>query len=92
MRQHFNRIKTAFPHTIPVLTGFSFLGIAYGILMTSKGFGVGWTFFNELYCLCRFGAIRRYIVLTSAFNPIYALIMTLMVNARHLFYGLSFFR
>ena len=31
-------VRAAFPHTIPVLTGFLFLGAAYGILMNSKGF------------------------------------------------------
>lgn len=90
MRQHFNRIKTAFPHTIPVLTGFSFLGIAYGILMTSKGFGVGWTFLMSFIAFAGSAQYVAILFLTSAFNPIYALIMTLMVNARHLFYGLSF--
>lgn len=33
---------TAFPHTIPVLTGFIVLGTAYGVLMQSKGYGTLW--------------------------------------------------
>lgn len=82
-------LKEAFPHTIPVLTGFTFLGIAYGILMSSKGYGVGWT---VLMSFMAFAGSAQYVAitfLTSAFNPIYALLMTLMVNARHLFYGIS---
>lgn len=82
-------LKAAFPHTIPVLTGFSFLGIAYGLLMESKGYGVGWTF---LMSTLAFAGSAQYVAitfLTSVFNPVYALLMTLLVNARHLFYGVS---
>ncbi len=82
-------LKAAFPYTIPVLTGFTFLGIAYGIIMNSKGYGVGWT---VLMSLLVFAGSAQYVAisfLTSAFNPIYAFLMTLMVNARHLFYGIS---
>ena len=43
MKEKITALKAAFPHTIPVLTGFTFLGAAYGILMSSKGYGVGWT-------------------------------------------------
>ena len=82
-------LKAAFPHTIPVLTGFTFLGIAYGVLMNTKGYGVGWT---ALASLLVFAGSAQYVAitfLTSVFNPIYALLMTLMINARHLFYGIS---
>lgn len=82
-------LKAAFPHTLPVFTGFIFLGIAYGILMKSKGYGVGWT---VLMSFMAFAGSAQYVAitfLTSIFNPIYALLMTLMVNARHLFYGIS---
>jgi len=81
--------KAAFPHTIPVLTGFVFLGVAYGILMNSKGYGFGWT---VLMSMMVFAGSMQYVaiaLLTSAFNPVAALLLTLMVNARHLFYGIS---
>lgn len=82
-------LKAAFPYTIPVFTGFTFLGIAYGILMNSKGYGFGWT---VLMSLLAFAGSMQYVaitLLTSIFNPISALLLTLMVNARHLFYGIS---
>ncbi len=82
-------LKAAFPLTIPVFTGYIFLGAAYGILMNSKGYGVGWT---ALFSLLAFAGSAQYLAitfLTSVFNPVYALLMTLMVNARHFFYGLS---
>ncbi len=82
-------LKTAFPHTLPVLTGFIFLGIAYGILMDTKGYGIIWVTFMSLITYAGSSQYVAITFLTSAFNPIYALIMTLTVNARHLFYGIS---
>ncbi len=89
MKEITRALKSAFPHTIPILTGFLFLGIAYGILMNSKGYGVGWT---ALMSFLAFAGSAQYVainLLTSVFNPVYALLLTLMVNARHLFYGIS---
>lgn len=89
MKEKIESLKAAFPHTIPVFTGFTFLGIAYGILMNSKGYGVGWT---ALMSLIVFTGASQYLAitfLTTAFNPLYALLMTIMVSARHLFYGIS---
>ena len=43
MEEKIKALRAAFPHTIPVFTGFIFLGAAYGILMNRKGYGVGWT-------------------------------------------------
>jgi len=82
-------LKAAFPYTIPVFTGFTFLGIAYGILMSSKDYGAGWTF---LMSLMVFAGSAQYLAinfLTSVFDPINAFLMTLIINARHLFYGIS---
>lgn len=82
-------MRAAFPHTIPVFTGFIFLGIAYGILMDSKGFGLGWTL---LMSAAVFAGSMQYVAITilaAPFSPLYALMMTLVVNARHLFYGVS---
>lgn len=89
LREKTKALKAAFPHTIPVFTGFTFLGIAYGILMNSKGYGAGWSI---LFSILVFAGSLQYVAitfLTSAFNPVYALLMSLMVNARHLFYGIS---
>jgi len=89
LKEKTRALRAAFPHTIPVFTGFTFLGIAYGILMNSKGYGAYWT---VLMSLMAFAGSAQYVAitfLTSIFNPVYALLMTLMVNARHLFYGIS---
>ncbi|HHX13877.1 MAG TPA: branched-chain amino acid transporter AzlC [Clostridiales bacterium] len=81
--------RAALPLTLPVLTGFLFLGIAFGVLMQTKGYHVGW---SVLMSICVFGGSIQFIavtLLTVAFNPLQAFLMSLLVNARHLFYGLS---
>lgn len=85
----FRALKAAFPHTIPVLTGFIFLGIAYGILMNSKGYGLLWTFLMSAVAFCGSMQFASITLLTVVFNPIQALMLSIMVNARHLFYGIS---
>ncbi len=89
MKEKNTAFKAAFPHTIPVFTGFIFLGIAYGILMSSKGYGLVWTILMSTIVYAGSAQYVAITFLTTAFNPVYALLMTLMVNARHLFYGIS---
>lgn len=82
-------LKPAFKYTIPVLMGYIFLGIAFGILLSSKGYHFGWAVLMSVLIYAgsmQFVAIN---LLTASFNPVIAIFMTLMVNARHLFYGLS---
>ena len=82
-------LKAAFPHTLPVMTGYLFLGMAFGILLHSTGLADGWALVMSLFIYAgsmQFVAIG---LLTSAFSPVSAFLITLMVNARHLFYGLS---
>lgn len=81
--------KAALPHTLPICVGFLFLGMSYGFLMKSKGFSF---IYPTLMSLFIFAGSMEFVtvnLLLSAFNPLYAFALTLMVNARHLFYGLS---
>jgi 4-azaleucine resistance transporter AzlC len=79
----------AFPNTIPVLTGFLFLGMAYGVLMQTKGYHVIWAVLMSAIAFCGSMQFVAITLLTIAFNPIQAFLLSLMVNARHLFYGIS---
>ena len=82
-------LKAAFPVTIPVLTGFLCLGIAYGVLMQSKGYGPLW---SVMMSAIAFGGSMQFVaitLLTTVFDPVQAFLLSVMVNARHLFYGLS---
>lgn len=79
----------AFPHTIPIFAGFWFLGLAYGIYMNVSGFSF---WYPMLMSLTVFAGSVEFVavnLLLGAFNPVQALLMTLMINARHLFYGIS---
>ena len=82
-------LRAALPATAAVMTGYFCLGFAYGLLMSAKGFGVIWTF---LMSAVVFGGSIQYLgvtLLASAFEPLSALLLSVMVNARHVFYGLS---
>lgn len=82
-------LKAAFPHTIPILTGFLFLGMTYGVYMNVSGFSF---WYPMLMSMTIFAGSMEFVtvnLLMGAFNPLQALSMTLMVNARHLFYGIS---
>ena len=81
--------RSAFPHTLPVLTGFAVLGIAYGVLMNTKGYGVFWAVLMSAAAFCGSMQFVAITLLTAAFNPVQALILSIMVNARHLFYGIA---
>ena len=79
----------AFPYTIPIFAGFWFLGMTYGIYMNVSGFSFWYPMLMSLTIFA--GSIEFVIVhmLLGAFNPLQAFAMTLMINARHLFYGIS---
>lgn len=82
-------IALAFPHTIPVLTGFLVLGMAYGVLMQSKGYSALWSVLMSAIAFCGSMQFAAVPLLLAPFHPLQALILSLMINARHLFYGLA---
>lgn len=82
-------LKAALPHTLPICIGFLFLGMSYGFLMRSKGFSFVYPMLMSLFIFAGSMEFVTVNLLLSAFNPLYAFFLTLMVNARHLFYGIS---
>ena len=82
-------LAAAFPHTVPVLTGYLVLGMAYGVLMQAKGYGAVWAFLMSAVAFCGSMQFVAITLLTGPFDPGGAFLMSLMVNARHLFYGVS---
>lgn len=82
-------LRAAFPYTIPILTGFLFLGVTYGVYMRSLGFSA---LYPIAMSLTVFAGSMEFVagnLLLGAFDPLQALVLTLTINARHLFYGLS---
>lgn len=89
-KKNFQKALTAaFPHTVPVLTGFSMLGMAYGVLMQKNGYGTLWAVLMSAIAYCGSMQFVAITLLTTVFNPLQAFLLSIMVNARHLFYGLS---
>lgn len=81
--------QAAIPYTLPICIGFLFLGMSYGFLMRSKGFSFLYPMFMSLFIFAGSMEFVTVNLLLSSFNPLYALALSLMVNARHLFYGIS---
>jgi len=82
-------LRAAFPYTVPILTGFLFLGATYGVYMRSLGFSA---LYPIAMSLTIFAGSMEFVtgnLLLGAFDPLQALVLTLTINARHLFYGLS---
>ena len=82
-------LKAAFPCTIPIMTGFIFLGTAYGIYMNASGFSFVYPLFMSMLI---YGGSLEFVaveMLLSPFAPLQVFIMALLIQARHLFYGLS---
>ena len=82
-------VKAAFPHTIPIMTGYLAVGMAYGVLMASKGYGFLWAGFVSAFAFCGSMQYVAITLLTTAFDPLQAFVLSLMVNARHLFFSLA---
>lgn len=81
--------KAAFPYTIPIMAGFGFLGLAYGIYMNSAGFSFLYPFVMSIII---FGGAMQFVavsMLTAPYAPLQTFIMVLLVQARHLFYSIS---
>ncbi len=81
--------RAAFPFTIPIFAGFFFLGLTYGVYMHVAGFSF---WYPMLMALTIFGGSLEFIaanMLLAPFAPLSALLIALLVQARHLFYGIA---
>ena len=82
-------LRAAFPHTIPIMAAFLFVGVTYGMLMRVAGFGF---VYPMAMSAAIYGGSVEFVVaelLQGAFQPLQAFLLTLMLNARHLFYGVA---
>ena len=92
MREHnivLSALKCAFPYTIPIFAGFWFLGLTYGNYMNVSGFSFVYPMVMSLLIFAGSVEFVAVNMLLGAFDPLQALVMTVMINARHLFYGIS---
>ena len=85
-------IRQAFVRSIPVMAGYVVLGIGFGVLMHAAGYGILWTLAMSLLI---YAGSMQYVgvgLLSGGASVITAILTTLMVNARHLFYSVSMIR
>lgn len=82
-------LKKAFLDTIPVLTGYVVLGIGFGIILNTRGYGAGWALAMSLFIYA--GSLQYVAIdlLSGGASLLTTALTSLMVNARHLFYGIS---
>ena len=89
MRQLKLALRAAFSRTIPVMVGYLFLGAAFGILLESKGYGFGWAALMSIFIYAGSMQFVAVDLLATGAGFLQVILMTLMVNIRHVFYGIS---
>ena len=82
-------LKAAFPVTVPVMTGYLCLGMAFGVLMKAGGYGPLWSAAMSLLVFAGSMQFLTISLLAAVFDPLQAFLLAIMVNARHIFYGLA---
>ena len=90
MKKGYKRaFQKAFPYTIPVLTGYLFIGIAFGVMFAEKGYSVWWAILMSLLVYAGSGQYLAVNFFVPGISFVQVIFMTLMVNIRHVFYGIS---
>ena len=82
-------IKQAFYKSLPVLAGYIILGIGFGILLRNAGYGLLWAFAMSSFI---YAGSMQYVgvgLIAGGASVVTAVLTTIMVNARHLFYSIS---
>jgi 4-azaleucine resistance transporter AzlC len=79
----------AFPHTLPIMAGFLFLGMTYGVYARVSGLDFWYPMLMSLLIYAGSAEFVAVNLLLGAFDPLLAFFTVLMINARHLFYGVS---
>lgn len=84
------QIRFAFLQSIPVMLGYLFLGFAFGLMLQNAGYSYWWAFLTSMVVYA--GSMQFVLVtlLSGGASLAYAAVMTLFINGRHIFYGLSF--
>ena len=82
-------LAAAFPVTLPVLIGYLAIGIAFGLMLEAIGYNFIWAFFMSLTIYAGSGQYLGVSLLAAAASLGTVAFMTLLINFRHLVYGLS---
>ena len=82
-------LKTVFLDTVPVMTGYLFLGISFGILLEEAGYGLPWAFSMALFMYAGSAQFLSVSLLANHASVLSSAIAIFLLNARHIFYGIS---
>lgn len=82
-------MKQVFLDTLPVLTGYLFLGAGFGILLSESGYSVWWALCMSIFVFAGSGQYLAVSLLSGGASLLSTAVATLLVNARHIFYGIS---
>ena len=82
-------VKKSFLSTLPVMAGYLFLGTGFGMLLHAKGYGILWAAAMSVFIYAGSMQYLAVDLLSGGAGLVTAAVTTLMVNARHLFYGIS---
>lgn len=88
-QENLSPLRRAFLATLPVMAGYLVLGTGFGILFQSRGYGLIWALAMSVFVYAGSMQYLAVDLLTGGVSLIAAAVTTLMVNARHLFYGIS---
>lgn len=89
MTEYKQAFKKAFPYTIPVLTGYLFIGIAFGVMYAEKGYSFLWAILMSLLVFAGSGQYLAVNFFVPGISFVQVIFLTFMVNVRHIFYGIS---
>ena len=89
MSQYKKAFQKAFPYTIPVLTGYLFIGIAFGVMYAEKGYSFLWAILMSVMVYAGSGQYLAVNFFVPGFSFVQVIFLTFMVNVRHVFYGVS---
>ena len=82
-------LAAAFPVTVPVLMGYLAIGMAFGLMLQSIGCGVGWAVLMSAVIYAGSGQYLGVSLLAAGASLPQTAFLTLIINFRHLVYGLS---
>ena len=85
-----NSLKFAFKRSIPIMVGFFPVGLAYGIMMANAGYNFVWSGLTSLFVFA--GSLQMLMIsfFQSDMSLLTVTVTALLLNSRHIFYGLSF--
>ncbi len=89
MKAYEKAFRRAFPYTIPVLCGYLFIGIAFGVMFREKGYSFLWAILMSVVVYAGSGQYLAVNFFVPGISFVQVIVMTLVVNIRHIFYGIS---